>query len=869
MTPLEALEKYFGYTSFRPGQEEIINAIIDGENTIAILPTGAGKSICYQIPALVNNSFSIVVSPLIALMKDQVDALNKRENIATFINSTMRYFEAEEVLRDISFGKSKLLYIAPERLENLSFAEKIKNLKPHYLFIDEAHCISEWGHNFRPSYLKIKEFIEYTGIKKVSCFTATSTPEVTQDIIKQLKLKDPKIFLRGFERDNLHLSAIITKKKKEKTLELISRYKTPAIIYTSSRNKAEEISSYLNMHNIKCTYYHAGMAALMRKKVQEGFLNDDYPVIAATNAFGMGIDKKDIRLIIHYNTPGSIENYYQEVGRAGRDGKTSYAYLLHEENDIQIQNFFIKNSHPDKELVLNIYDALCNYGKVAIGNYSDKEISINNDYISSFAQRNVTKGMLHSALKILEYGGYLKQLSEFERKTTIRILFDKQHLKNFIKNTSNHRMAELLIYLVRRYSADIFLGKVPVAISQMVEELGFSAEEIIELLSILDNLSILEFNQSLGKENIVLTSPRIEANRLNINFQKLNESYLNQQRKADSMVEFVYTDDCRFKFILNYFGERNPLYRCGKCDNCCSDEDKIPDNTYNYIKEVLLKTIYLCEDGATESIIVNIAAGKSKSDLYKSFETYGSCGNYDKDDLTFILKDLHAKNFLERKNKNTKKLLLSEYGLKFLRENNLLPERKTSFNFNQHLVLFNKLKEQRDTIGKKFLQNPEIVCPVDVLKEIVVKQPDSKEKILAITGFNVRMYNKVGESFLEIINKNISDKEDESKLTKKEKTQLPKTIIETYELLKKGYNLKEIAEIRKLTESVISMQIVDILHYEAVDISNILNKNQLVMVKEEVESGITDLKLLKENLGEKISYPLLRIALEYLSLNKN
>ncbi len=860
-SPKEALKKYFGFDKFRANQEEIITEIIRGNNVVAVLPTGAGKSLCYQLPALISENFSIVVSPLIALMKDQVDALNKDIECAAFINSSMSYSEAEQVLQNIAYGKYKLLYVAPERLESVSFAERIKSLNPTYLFVDEAHCISEWGHNFRPSYRKIKDFIKYLNIKSVSAFTATATPEVIHDVIDQLDFKDPELFVRGFERENLTLNVLISGRKKEKCFELISIFKTPAIIYTSSRKKAEEVSEFLNLHKISCAYYHAGMAPEERKKIQEDFINDKTPVIAATNAFGMGIDKKDIRLIIHYNMPGTIENYYQEIGRAGRDGKPSAAFLLHEDSDINIQNFLLSNSHPDKQMIRNVYDAVCDYGKVAEGNIPVKEIPVNKDFISAYAKKELSRGLLSAALNILENGGYLKQISEYNKKTSVQIILEKSRLQQFAKNTTNEYLKEIILLLLREYGSEIFMQKVYVSLSQIGQAMGLLESEVQESLTILDNLGIIIFNNPLPGQNVMLSAPRINSGRLDLDYDKINKSYLYQQKKIEEMVNYVYSDNCRFKFILSYFGENVSEYQCGKCDNCLN-EDKLPENISEYLKEIILRTIHSLTSPVSEAVLFSILRGSKNAEKFSGLETYLSCKNYSKDEIKFVLSNLIAEDLIDKPNAKNKFIQLSNKGLNYLEEKGLAQKQKADvFNYEDDLEIFNMLNQVRVRAAKRFLQSGYLICPDEVLKEVAAKKPKNRNELIAVKGFNLRMYNKIGQELLEVLSE-FEKSGDKRAEESNEQKDLPQNIKETYKLLLLGYSLSDIASLRKLNEAVISMQIETILEYAPeIEIKHLFNKGMMENINEILKGGITGLKELKEKTHGEISYPLLRIAL--------
>jgi RecQ family ATP-dependent DNA helicase len=558
---LAALRKFFGFEEFREGQSEVVRSVLEGHDTVVVMPTGGGKSLCYQLPALMREGVTVVVSPLIALMKDQVDALRARGLPATFINSSLDFDEQKERIAGVRRGEYKLLYVAPERFRSTHFVETLQRADISLFAVDEAHCISEWGHDFRPDYARLRSFREAIGSPQTVALTATATPYVRADIIEQLNLADPRAFVSGFDRPNLSIAVVHTEKEREKFArirQLTQEYAGQSgIIYTSTRKSVEQITQKLRDARLSVIGYHAGMTDDERVRAQDEFMSGRAQLIVATNAFGMGIDKPDIRFVVHFHLPGSIEAYYQEIGRAGRDGRRSVCLLLFNYADKRTQDYFIEGSYPPPELIVKVYNALTGTGLKRI-ELSTREIA---------ARAGVRNEMaVQSALITLEKAGHIERGTGAENRAELRLLMPAHLAREAVGARRSAQLKQVLFGLLgghdlgERYDTEL-------NVQEFADALGIELSSMRRALSTLAEAGVVSYRPARRTRGVVMLDEK-PATHLRIRPEDLARRAALEQRKLREMISFCYTERCYRSFILDYFGDRSHPTSCGKCGNC-------------------------------------------------------------------------------------------------------------------------------------------------------------------------------------------------------------------------------------------------------------------------------------------------------------
>lgn len=568
----EILLKYWKHDSFRPLQEEIIDSVLSGQDTFALLPTGGGKSICFQVPAMMQEGICLVVSPLVALMKDQVANLQKREIKAIALTGGIHTEEIIDLLDNCQYGNFKFLYLSPERLQSDWILERIKNLPINLIAIDEAHCVSQWGHDFRPAYLKISELKKFFPKIPFLALTATATPRVIEDIKTELGLKDPILFQQSFERKNIAYMVFEVEDKLYRTEQILKKNPQPSIIYVRNRKSCLNMSTQLQSLGFKATYYHGGLSAKEKDKNMQLWMSEQAQVIVATNAFGMGIDKDNVKTVIHTQLPENIENYYQESGRAGRNGEKAFSVLLYNNSDANQTEQQFLSVLPDKKFLKLMYVKLCNYFQIAYGEGLDDSFSFKLNHFCHKYDFPTLK--TYNALQFLNQQGIITMSQEFSEKITLQFLIESKEVLRYMSLNPNDE--EIILAIVRTYPG-VYEMKTPFNLSLIAKKSQHTEEQVSAVLEKLKEKEIIDYKSKNNDATILFNEVREDDLTINRVAKYLEKQNQLKEEQLLSVLHYIKENKtCKNRLILDYFGEETNS-NCGVCSYCITQKGKITE----------------------------------------------------------------------------------------------------------------------------------------------------------------------------------------------------------------------------------------------------------------------------------------------------
>jgi ATP-dependent DNA helicase RecQ len=643
------LEKSFQLSSFRPGQEEIIRTVISGQDTLVLMPTGGGKSLCYQLSAMALPGITLIISPLIALMKDQVDGLKEMSLPAEALHSGLTLDEQKNVYQSLNRGTVKMLFVAPERLKNKYFRGQMSQLTVSLVAVDEAHCISEWGHDFRPDYVRIPSTLKFLGSPPVIALTATATPEVRHDIIKQLDLTNPATFMKGFDRPNLYYEVEKFRYDTEKDrflLHFCQRFSGPGIIYAATRKKVDQVGRLLQSRGLRCGTYHAGLDDEERSEIQELFMAGEIDIIAATNAFGMGIDKRNIRFVIHYNFPRTLEALAQESGRAGRDGLDAHAILLYSPKDKHIQEFFIDLQNPPEAAVRQVYKTLLRLGRGKL------ELTYL-DIAKLVSDKKINDGMIASGVKLLEDQSFIRRMDNNEKAATIFIPENKNSLLDSLSQRAEAR-SKLILYLVRAPKRLL-----RVTLEDLADDVGIKREALLKELNHLAKIGKIQYEPPFRGRGLFI--PEEPPDWQEFDYSVIREKKEHEQEKLETVMKYCHTRGCRRDFILRYFEDPNPT-NCGNCDYCAGEKRTLiaaeadKDDMLSRIVEIgrneddknregiIVRLVQETRQRYGKGMIIDVLAGSKKKALLQkklhTIDAYASLKHLKRDEIEKIINSM-------------------------------------------------------------------------------------------------------------------------------------------------------------------------------------------------------------------------------------
>jgi ATP-dependent DNA helicase RecQ len=833
----KALKKYFGHDDFRQGQEEIIISVIDGEDCMVVMPTGGGKSLCYQLPAIMHSGTAIVVSPLIALMKDQVDALQQAGVAAAFINSTMTWGEIQETFNKARQGDYKLLYIAPERLESRNFIDFLMGINISFIAIDEAHCISEWGHDFRPSYMNIAGAIGQLEKVPIIALTATATPDVRKDIVKSLNLKNCKTFVRGFDRPNLNYFTMNSTQKAKDAYEILRNDRdASAIIYCGSRKKVDDIAKSLNQLGIKRVRpYHAGMGNQIRKANQDWFILKENAIIVATNAFGMGIDKPNVRNVIHCDLTQTIEAYYQEAGRAGRDGKPANCYLLYNHQDRKLQEFFINCTYPDYDALVDTYNYLYDLMNIALGQKIVSPFYLNMGHLANRLQKPIYA--ISAIISLFKRQGILKQNKEGS-KPQLKFKADKKELLEYLKKHAGSDTTMILEQLLRNVSSEAFSDLVEFDIQKLVKILKIKSEDFELGIQKLVRNNLVQYQAAASANSYVLAKERMSDDHMPIDFHGLYLRKKNAISKLNKVLDYADTDKCKRNYILEYFSDDSHSENCGRCTSCLGEgKHKFKKHKEKYIDTVVKEAIETLGETVDIFTLADLLKGNNtqkinSEKLYKN-EFFAKAKDYTFLNIRRVISQ-HQRSFV-KKESPVKKVVKP---VEFSTETDENPE------------LYEKLLDFRSKIAAKYNLLERSVLSDAAIKRTIAAEVRSIDELIAIKGISKKTISLYGENIVDILNGKPLE-EDESSQTEiaiKKMTSERKSL----EFMSNHLGIGK-ADLARTIQNMIEKGTEFALDY-------MIDKNSLSMIKKFlIKSPKAPLREIRSDMNIDMDYPLLRV----------